>query len=157
MKILKILMLTVVLATIAFAIYLAYQGQVSKSGVAAGLIDGKLAPCPNKPNCVCSEYADAGGHAIEALAMNDLSAATALQFLKDIIEAQNGRIDSAREDYIAATFASTLFGFVDDFEVRVDTAAGLIHLRSASRVGRSDLGANRKRVETIKNRYLEKQ
>jgi uncharacterized protein (DUF1499 family) len=55
------------------------------------------------------------------------------------------------------TFASALFGFVDDLEIRIDAEVGSIHLRSASRVGKSDLGANRKRVEIIQKLYREKQ
>jgi len=51
----------------------------------------------------------------------------------------------------------TLFGFVDDLEIRIDAEVSVIHLRSASRVGKSDLGANRKRVEMIKKSYREKQ
>jgi len=62
-------------------------------------------------------------------------------------------ITSAQTDYIAATFTSRLFGFVDDLEIRIDTDAGLIHFRSASRVGRGDFSANRKRVELIQLRF----
>jgi len=56
---------------------------------------------------------------------------------------------------IAVTFTSALFGFVDDLEIRIDTRAGAIHLRSASRVGTSDLGTNSGRVDMIKKLYRE--
>jgi len=151
------MVLALVIVAIAFGVYLAYLGQISKSGKATGLVDGKLSPCPGNPNCVCSEYPRAADHAIEALDLHGLTPAAALRKLTDIIEAQNGSIETAREDYIAATFASALFGFVDDFEIRIDTVAGLIHLRSGSRVGTSDIGANRKRVELIRHSYLENQ
>ena len=66
------------------------------------------------------------------------------------IRDMGGVIREQREDYLAATFTSSIFRYVDDLEIRVDVAAGQIHLRSASRVGRSDLGANRARVERLK-------
>lgn len=52
--------------------------------------------------------------------------------------------------YFAATFSSAFFGFVDDVEVRIDPQQALIHLRSASRIGYSDFGANRKRLDQLK-------
>ncbi|MHC1711923.1 MAG: DUF1499 domain-containing protein [Solidesulfovibrio sp.] len=53
------------------------------------------------------------------------------------------------ERYLHATQSSLRFGFVDDIEFLYDPAAGLLHARSASRVGYSDLGVNRRRLETI--------
>jgi uncharacterized protein (DUF1499 family) len=64
-----------------------------------------------------------------------------------------GSIQVEETDYLAATFTSSVFRFVDDLELRIDTSQQTIHLRSASRVGRSDGGANRKRVELIKNSF----
>ena len=55
-----------------------------------------------------------------------------------------------KDDYLAVTFTSSIFRFVDDLEIRIDTDQQLIHLRSASRVGRSDGGVNRKRLERLK-------
>ena len=69
-----------------------------------------------------------------------------------VIQDLGGKVDIADESYIAATFSSKVFGFVDDVELRADAEAGVIHVRSASRVGRSDLGANRRRVESIRQR-----
>jgi len=51
--------------------------------------------------------------------------------------------------YLHATQSSSRFGFVDDVEFLHDPEAGLLHARSASRVGYSDLGVNRRRLETI--------
>jgi uncharacterized protein (DUF1499 family) len=157
MKILEIIIIVLAVGVVLFVVYLAYQAHISRSSTAAGLIDGKLSACPDKPNCVCSEYPEHSAHAIEPIAMRDLSAVLVLQKLKHIIEAQGGKMVATREDYVAATFASALFGFVDDLEIRIDAEVGVIHLRSASRVGKSDLGANRKRVEMIKKLYREKQ
>ena len=54
------------------------------------------------------------------------------------------------EDYAHFVFRTPLLGFADDLELRLDAGAGLIHVRSSSRVGRSDLGANERRVERLR-------
>ena len=68
----------------------------------------------------------------------------------------SGVIQAEKDNYFAATFASQVFGFVDDLEIRIDTDQKLIHLRSASRVGHGDGGANRKRVERLKSLFNSK-
>ena len=57
-----------------------------------------------------------------------------------------------KDNYFAATYHSGVFGFVDDLEVRIDEATKQIHIRSASRVGYSDMGANMKRVRSLVKR-----
>ena len=148
-------MITIVLVAgiVLFLVYLAYLGHLSQSGTFARLIDGKLSACPDTPNCVCSEYPDDISHAIEPIAIGDISGAVVLEKLKNIIEAQGGKISTASENYIAATFSSALFGFVDDLEIRIDPEKAVVQLRSASRVGTSDLGANSRRVDMIKKLY----
>ena len=157
MKLIGITTIVLVTAVVLFLVYLAYLGLMSRSGTITGLIDGKLAACPDKPNCVCSEYPHDTDHAIEPIAMHDPASTAVLQKLKDIIEAQGGTISITRENYIAATFSSAIFGFVDDLEIRTDAKAGVVHLRSASRVGNSDFGVNSRRVDMIEKMYSEKQ
>jgi len=53
-------------------------------------------------------------------------------------------------DYLKAECRSALFRFVDDVEILFDDAEKRIHFRSASRVGRSDFGVNRNRMEEIR-------
>jgi uncharacterized protein (DUF1499 family) len=64
-----------------------------------------------------------------------------------------GSINVEKADYLAATFTSSIFRFVDDLEIRVDTDKNQVQLRSASRVGRGDGGVNRKRIERLKRIY----
>ena len=154
-RIKRLVSIIIAIAILLVLAYLTYLGQKSGSGRAAGLVDGKLSACPDKPNCVCSEYPDDISHAIEPIAIGDISGADALKKLKNIIQAQGGKISTARENYFAATFSSALFGFIDDLEIRIDIENGVIHLRSASRVGTSDLGANSRRVDMIKKLYRE--
>jgi uncharacterized protein (DUF1499 family) len=75
-----------------------------------------------------------------------------------LIEAVSGmkraRIVVAEERYLRAEFTSAIFRFVDDVEFLVDDGTGTIHVRSASRVGNSDLGTNRRRVEEIRSRFI---
>ena len=119
-----------------------------------GLDEGRLRGCPATPNCVCSE---AGGtdpaRAIEPLPLADRERTAAWQALQDAVAALGGEVVLSTGDYLAATFRTPLFGFVDDLEARLDRDAGVIQLRSASRVGHSDLGANRKRIERIARHY----
>jgi uncharacterized protein (DUF1499 family) len=55
--------------------------------------------------------------------------------------------------YLYAEFTSTIFRFVDDVEFLIDVKAQVIHVRSASRLGTSDLGVNRTRVEKIRKSW----
>lgn len=109
----------------------------------------RLAPCPSSPNCVSSQATDAGHH-VDALAYGG-DAAAALRRLRSVIEAMpRTRIVGASDTALQAEFTSRIFRFVDDVQCIVDSPAGVIEIRSASRVGYSDLGANRKRVEAIR-------
>ena len=151
MKIVVIILTTIIMLMLGYFIYL---GQSSKIGSAKGLINGQLHQCPDKPNCMSSEYPDDTAHFMPPIDISGKTAGDALKVLKEIILELKGKIHTDREHYISATFASSLFGFVDDFELRVDPKQHVIHFRSASRVGRDDLGANMKRVELIKELYF---
>lgn len=119
---------------------------------ALGLKDGRLAPCPTTPNCVSSQSIDRE-HAIEPLACPG-DARGAMSRLAAIVTAMpRARIISATDAYLYAEFRSVIFRFVDDVEFALDRQAGVIHVRSASRLGRSDLGVNRKRIEQIRKRW----
>jgi uncharacterized protein (DUF1499 family) len=149
----KFLLITALLALL-FVLYLAVQGYISRSGQgSAGLLDGRLSPCPDKPNCVCSEYPADSSHYIDPFDIGELSVTEAMQAMQRVITDLGGRIETGQDDYLAAVFTSALFGFTDDVEVRIEPAEKVIHIRSASRVGTSDLGANRKRVETVRQRF----
>jgi uncharacterized protein (DUF1499 family) len=127
----------------------AMLGHASKTGQAPGLVAGALAPCPDKPNCVCSEFDEDAEHYIEPLDHSGVPSEKAWTEIPRTIEELGGEVALANGEYIAATFSSPLFGFVDDVECRLDVSREKIHIRSASRVGHSDLGVNRKRVEAM--------
>ena len=108
-----------------------------------GVTDGKLTACPGTPNCVCSQ-SDRPQEKIEPLP------AVSLDKLRQVIEGlERTTIIEQSDNYLYAEFKSKLMGFVDDVEFFHDGQA--IQVRSASRLGKSDLGANRERVETIRS------
>jgi uncharacterized protein (DUF1499 family) len=117
-----------------------------------GIKDGKLAPCPSTPNCVSSQSSDRV-HAVEPLSFTGTAAEAHAQIRKIILSMKRSRIIADTDSYIHAEFASAVFRFVDDVEFQFDDGAKVIHVRSAARLGYSDLGVNRKRVEEIQARW----
>jgi uncharacterized protein (DUF1499 family) len=111
-----------------------------------GLKDGQLAPCPKTPNCVSSQAGD-GTHAIEPI-QHGLTRDVARARLLDILRAdRRATIITEEPEYIHAEFRVPFFAFIDDVELVITD--DVIHVRSASRLGGSDLGVNRKRVQEI--------
>lgn len=108
-----------------------------------GIREGRLAPCPDSPNCV-SSYENDETHGIAPLAA-DLDAIEAV-----LLSQERTNIVSKQGNYLYAEFTTRVMGFVDDVEFLYDPASGLTHVRSASRLGYSDLGANRARIEAIR-------
>lgn len=116
-----------------------------------GVKDGRLKPAPASPNAVSSQ-ATGGYHLIAPLTYR-ASRESALAALKAIIEnTPRTRIVETRPDYLYAEYTSKLMGYVDDVEFYLPPDEKIIHVRSASRLGHSDLGANRKRIENIRAR-----
>ncbi|HET9700083.1 MAG TPA: DUF1499 domain-containing protein [Burkholderiales bacterium] len=114
-----------------------------------GVRDGRLAPCPASPNCVSSDARD-GEHAVEPLRLAQ-PAERAWRAIREAVAAlpRTGFVTET-EDYVHAECASALLGFVDDLELHLRPAEGIVAVRSASRRGYSDLGVNRKRVEDLR-------
>lgn len=117
-----------------------------------GIKDGKLAPCPSTPNCVSSQSPDRE-HAVEPLSFTGTAAEAHAGIMKIILDMKRSRIITDTNSYIHVEFTSAVFRFVDDMEFQFDEGAKLIHVRSAARLGHSDLGVNRKRVEDIRARW----
>ncbi len=110
-----------------------------------GVNDGRLSPCPDSPNCV-SSFETGEEHGIAAL---DANLPQIQQILLSLDEAN---IVEQTSNYLYAEFTSRIMGFVDDVEFLYDSSSNQTHVRSASRLGQSDLGANRKRIEAIRAR-----
>lgn len=154
LRLLVIILLSLLLATVFWlGATVAFPGGMTmfagKRPTNIGVQAGKLAACPSSPNCVSSQSLDAE-HKIEPLTYNSTTVEAMAQLKKVIESEERTKIISETPNYLYAEFASKLMGFVDDVEFYLDEAAKVIHVRSASRLGQSDLGVNRKRIETIR-------
>ena len=119
-----------------------------------GVTDGKLKSCPDTPNCVCSQAAESDKeHAIAPFTYTG-SASDAIAKLTQIIEGmERSTVNSVSDDYLYAEFSSKLMGFVDDVEFYAPPGESVIHTRTAARLGKSDLGVNRKRTEENRAKF----
>lgn len=120
-----------------------------------GVKDGRLASCGRRLNCVSSQ-ADAGdaqryvapipfkGTTAEAIA-------AARRAVESMARARAVRVEA---NYLHAEFRSKLMGYVDDVEFTFDATAGVLHVRSASRLGRRDFDVNRERVAALRARLV---
>jgi uncharacterized protein (DUF1499 family) len=117
-----------------------------------GVTGGRLAACPDSPNCVSSQSTDPR-HAIDPLRYEGTAEKAGRFLIEAVSGMKRARIIVAEERYIHAEFISAFFRFVDDVEFLFDSETKTIHVRSASRVGYSDFGVNRRRVEEIRTRF----
>ena len=141
---------------VAFIVFLFNFRSTSKAGEASGLVEGMLSKCPNKPNCVCSEHKDDAKHYIYPIIIPQNITFDTFSLLKNVIQDMGGNVQVESDNYLAATFTSAIFKFVDDLEIRIDSTQKAIHIRSASRVGYSDMGVNKKRTKLLKKLFNNK-
>jgi uncharacterized protein (DUF1499 family) len=117
-----------------------------------GVHGGRLLPCPGSPNCVSSDATDEA-HAIEALSF-EASPQVAWQALREAVEElPRAMIVQDTGDYMHIESTSLLFRYVDDLELDLRAESKRIAVRSASRLGHSDMGVNRKRVEELRTLF----
>ena len=118
------------------------------------LVDGKLRPCPNSPNCVCSEF-QGNEHSIDPLAFSDDADEAWARLIEVLTNQPRTKIVEQSKDYIEARLRTRILRFEDVVEFRLDRTENLIQVRSASKVGYSDLGVNRRRIETLRRLFRE--
>ena len=119
-----------------------------------GVTDGRLARPKSTPNCVASQ-ADATDtvHYIAPIKFTG-SAVEAMAALRRIVDASARTLVLKHEaNYLYAEYKSKLMGYVDDVEFLASEKEGVIHVRSASRLGRRDYGVNRERIEAVRERF----
>lgn len=114
-----------------------------------GVKESRLAPCPSSPNCVSSDDADAA-HKISSLQLAMAPGEAWPAVRAAVANLARTEIVAQTEEYLHAECHSAVFGFVDDLELHLRPAQNLIAVRSAARLGRSDLGVNRRRVENLR-------
>lgn len=140
------------LVVTAVALAVAATTVVSWRRPPLGVVEGQLRPCPDSPNCV-SSFEDRKTHHVAALQVHG-DPGEALSRLVALMETMPGSsVVEVNGDYARIEFVTPVLRYVDDVALLADDAAGVIHVRSASRVGHSDLGANRERVESIRKRW----
>ena len=104
-----------------------------------------LSSCPNSPNCVSSQAEPDSRHYVkplEGVALEDIKALLADWKRVELVEESS--------DYLHYTFKTRVFRFVDDVEFSSQSSDSVVHVRSASRKGYWDLGANRRRIAKIR-------
>jgi uncharacterized protein (DUF1499 family) len=117
--------------------------------------DIKITPCTSRPNCVSS--IDRGRkHFIEPLRFTGSAEDARHCLLEALSELKRTRVVISEEYYLHAESVSAIMRFVDDVEFFIDDHKKIIHVKSASRVGYSDLGVNRRRIEKIRKIFNER-
>ena len=147
----KILIYSITAVFIVYVFLFTYLSFIAAKSRQPGAVPEKLKPCPDTPNCVCSEYEN-GKWFIQPFNFDEPKE-TAWARLKTVITSSGGKIEQATDNYIWAIFKTKFWRFTDDVEFRLDADGKTIHVRSASRVGKGDLGANRKRVEELRQLF----
>lgn len=120
-----------------------------------GVSDAGLARCPPSPNCVSSDAGD-NTHKVMPFQL-DIPPGKAWQIVRDLVlKLPRTHIVNETAGYLHAESHSALIGFVDDLELHLRPAEGIIAVRSASRTGYSDFGVNRRRVEALRKALIDR-
>ncbi len=116
-----------------------------------GVTNGRLADCPSSPNCVNSQAGDED-HAVAAFTYEGSRQAAFDQLKKAVSSCDRMTIVEEKDDYLYVECTSAIMRYVDDMEFYFPEE-NVIHVRSASRLGYSDLGVNRERVEYLRELF----
>ena len=148
----------IVMALLGFAVVIAGQlGAVAgRTPKRLGVTDHRLKPPSSTPNSVSSQATLHPGHAqLAYAAMEPIKpkgdGAVEMRRLAALLRASAGvQLVTDEPDYLYAQCSTAVLKFTDDVEFWLDRQAGVIHFRSASRIGRKDFGVNRARIEAIR-------
>lgn len=146
---LKKLLALAALAVLAAVLGLWLAARSSREPLELGLVNNQLRPCPETPNCV-SSFGASGEALVAPLATGEGVFPAFAAMLSILRSRADCEVVEVTDNYVHATARTGFFGFVDDVELHLDANAQLLHVRSASRVGHSDLGANAKRVAELR-------
>ncbi|TCP20958.1 uncharacterized protein (DUF1499 family) [Scopulibacillus darangshiensis] len=127
-----------------------------KKGIALGLQDGQLAPCPKTPNCVSTEHHDLNRKMLP-MSYQNMSIDEAKKILLEVIHSMpRVEIKEQSDDYIHVVYRTLVFEFFHDAEFHFDSADKHIHYRSATRVGFADFGSNKRWLQSIYARFIQR-
>lgn len=139
---------------IAGVLAMAWMSWSAKRPQNLGIVNGRLYPLPMSNNCVSTETLDEERR-MEPLKYSGSSAEAMERLVKILSNLSGSTIISRTDEYLHVEFRSWLFRFVDDVEFLIDDKRKVVDFRSASRVGYSDLGVNRKRMQRIQAAFVE--
>ncbi len=153
MKFIRVVLSILVLLAVAVFSLRWWMPLLTSPAAPLAVRNGRLSPCPDKPNCV-STQATRPEQLMSPLSY-DGDTAVAQQQIVDILEQMpnNQIITHQQPGYIHAEFQTSFLRFIDDVEFIFDAENGEIHFRSASRLGYSDLGLNRERMNEIEQAF----
>jgi uncharacterized protein (DUF1499 family) len=146
------LMWAITLVSVLIVLCAIMLGCAGKRPSSVGLTDDRLFPCPKSPNCV-SSMAEDKAHHIEPFTYSSEKQKALEALLQVISDQARATIIEQSDHYLHVEFKSKYFRFVDDVEFYFPNIEPIIHIRSASRVGRSDLGVNRNRMNHVREQY----
>lgn len=113
----------------------------------------KLRPCPNTPNCVCTQETRKRKR-MSPISFSELSGGDVQKHLEQVLASfSNATLISKKDNYFHYEFKTRIGRFIDDVEFIIDHKKKEIHFRSASRIGYSDFGKNRRRMKKIRKRW----
>lgn len=138
----------VVLVLLAAGLMFKLGSDSRRMTVSVGVVEGRLMACPSTPNCVSSDAPPADSHYIAPIA--DPAGAKWAGLIATVQRMPGATLIEQRDDYAHFTFTTGFWRFVDDVEFHHRLQAGEIAIRSASRVGQGDWGANRNRLEAVR-------
>lgn len=130
--------------TLAFVFNFTVEAQMSS-----------LKECPDSPNCVFTQ-SEQTEKKMDPLPFTGSATDMAEHIKKVVLAMPRTELKKHEGNYLHFTFKSRIFGFVDDVEFEIDESAGLVNFRSASRTGYSDMGANRKRMDAVSKKLMQR-
>lgn len=146
MKLFFIILIIISSAALLLTSCLSSVNSESKEKKTLKLSHGHLLKCPNSPNCINSEYPEDKSHYLAPFIFPKADTKQIMMYAKVILTEMGASSITIENDYLTAIFTSSVFKFIDDFELRLDKEQQTLHIRSASRVGYSDFGVNKQRV-----------
>jgi uncharacterized protein (DUF1499 family) len=115
-----------------------------------GVTNGQLSPCPDTPNCVSTGGPSTDAeHFMPAIVYTSDASFAMTQILRAVSSMPRSKVIKQDDTYLHVEFRSRIMRFVDDVEFYMDDANKLIHFRSAARLGKGDMGVNRKRMTEL--------
>ncbi|MBD5769876.1 DUF1499 domain-containing protein [Marinomonas colpomeniae] len=139
----------IVVLIIGLCVYVSFSNKLPDG---LGVTDGLLKACPASPNCISTQAEPSDTiHYIEPIVFTGESKDAQLLIESYMLAKEHGRLVTSSFGYVHFEVKSQLIGYIDDVEFYFPEADSVVHVRSASRVGYSDMGVNRNRVRQIQN------